>query len=170
MPRKKERPPRFVVAIPMSLGGGGATGIQIGGANDDMPGEALMMEILGRILSLLRRRFRIRQVEMADRLSWPQSVVSRIENGEVNVTVEQLDAWCTVINTEAARVRPGDFAVSAAQALEILDYVSFQLIKAGVNVQWETARLAGMDEERLRGVELENFVVDHWPPGRRALL
>lgn len=170
MPRKKERPPRFVRATSVSLGGGGASEISFGGDLGPGPREALMMEILGRVLALLRRRFRIRQVEMADRLHWPQSVVSRIENGEINVTVEQLDAWCCEIDDEADRVRPGDFDVTAAHALEILDHVAAALVRSRVTVHWETARLAGAADDRLCGVALENFVVDHWPPARRALL
>lgn len=168
MPRKKVRGPRFVRAVAVSLGGSKrAVEADDGGAI--APKVALMVEIVGRVLSLLRRRFRIRQVEMAQRLDWPQSAISRTENGEVNLTLEQIDAWCVVIDGEAERVRPGSLEVTASVAVSIAEALSDELILSGVQVRWGAAS-AGGAEVLVRGTELENFLVDHWPAEHRDLL
>lgn len=152
-------------AVGVSLGGKKrAVDAEDGGA--DAPKVALMVEIVGRVLSLLRRRFRIRQVEKAQRLDWPQSAISRTENGEVNLTLEQIDAWCVVIDGEAERVRRGSLEVTVAVA--IAEALSDELILAGVQVRWGAA--TGGAEVLVRGTELENFLVDHWPAEHREFL
>ena len=156
----------------------GAVGMRLGGAESPTLPEAaadapqkvvLMVDIVGRVLSLLRRRFRIRQVDMAKRLDWPQSAISRTENGEVNLTLEQVDAWCVVIDEEAERVRPGAMEVTASIAIAIAEALSDALADTGVRVRWGAA--SGGDTEPLwRGTQLENFLVDHWPAEHRDLL
>jgi transcriptional regulator with XRE-family HTH domain len=149
---------------------GGVESPTLPGDDTDTPQKVvLVVDIVGRVLSLLRRRFRIRQVDMAKRLDWPQSAISRTENGEVNLTLEQVDAWCVVIDEEAERVRPGAMEVTASIAIEIAEALSDALAETGVRVRWGAA--SGGDVEALwRGTELENFLVDHWPGEHRDLL
>ena len=52
--------------------------------------RVLVNEVLGRCLSLLRRHLRLRQQELSYRLDWPQSLLSKVENGEIEIKVEHL--------------------------------------------------------------------------------
>jgi transcriptional regulator with XRE-family HTH domain len=138
---------------------------------DDAPGAVLMLEILGRVLSLLRRRYRISQQEMARRLHWPQSVVSKVENGEVHLTVEQLDDWVTVVDLVGAKVRGRSFAgVRPAIVFDIADEISEALDEDGYDVRWGTGRLYDGALPLVRGVELEDLMLERWPEEHRELL
>lgn len=54
-------------------------------------------EIL-RSLRLRRKRAGIRQRDLADRLGWPQSVLSERENGRRRTSLEEVDQWRDAID------------------------------------------------------------------------
>ncbi len=72
---------------------------------------------------------------MPQRLDWPESAISRTKSGEVNLGLEQIDAWCVVIDDDAVRVRQGSPAVTPAVAVSITEALGDELILVGVRTR-----------------------------------
>lgn len=93
-----------------------------------------MLEIIRRVLSLLRRRYRLSQAEMARRTIWPQSVVSKVENGEVSLTGEQLDDWVTVVDIVASEVRGEAFErLTPGKLMDTAHVIAEELVGTGTS-------------------------------------
>ena len=157
MPRKRERDPRFLPAKPISFEG---------------KTVILMPELLGRVLSLLRRRLDVGQRDMADELFWPQSVVSKVERGGLHTTVTQLDAYVAALN-RFSRKYLGDrhgWTLNAWQAMHLADLVRASIASESKTVfVWATER-EFEEEICTRGRELVDLVRAHWPDEYRSFL
>lgn len=130
-----------------------------------------MLELIGRALSLLRRRYRLSQAEMARRLRWPQSVVSKVENGEVNLTVQQLDDWAAAVDAESSRLHAEVHrSIAAADVMETTDAIASTLDDDGYVVVWGTGRTFPFGHRLVRGAELEDLVLRAWPRELRWML
>ncbi|MCA1672702.1 MAG: helix-turn-helix domain-containing protein, partial [Actinobacteria bacterium] len=55
----------------------------------------------GRRLRVLREDARLTGKDLADRLGWAQSKVSRLENGKQTATVEDVEAWAQAVRATA---------------------------------------------------------------------
>ncbi len=163
MPIKRDRGPRFVRARAVRLATDPNDPDRLVW-QDDHGRAVLMLEILGRVLSLARRRLRLSQQEMAHRLRWPQSVVSKVENGEVHLTVEQLDAWVTVVAEVGEADDDGATAdLTPGQAFDIADALAEALDEEAYEVRWGTGRLYDGERPLVRGAELEALLLRRWP-------
>ncbi len=120
MPRKRARETRFFEPRPA----------------DSVAGVVLIPELLGIILREHRTRAQVRQTELAQALDWPQSVISRVERGDVNLSVEQLDALVGAVGNEL--VQRGEDPVATRDVLQDVDRRSRDLVDLGYELAWST--------------------------------
>lgn len=115
----------------------------------------LMPELIGAVLTLHRRRAELRQVDLAEALDWPQSLVSKLERGDVNLSVDQLDAYVEAIADELAEdaeeLRP-------SRVLRQVDRAADALMEQGFDLVWSTGPTFERPELLLRGAELVDRV------------
>ena len=64
-----------------------------------MPHYSIRLKWLGSALNKIRREAGLTIEAAAERLHWPQSKISRIENGTQPPTEQQIRDWCTVCGT-----------------------------------------------------------------------
>ncbi|MCB9765237.1 MAG: helix-turn-helix transcriptional regulator [Alphaproteobacteria bacterium] len=148
MPRKIDRPPRFVPARPVSFGEGRLV---------------LMPELIGTVLAHFRRRLRVKQTELAERLLWPQSMLSKLERGEINPTVEQLDTVVAALDAIDRELYDDELGLVTSDVMNMVEDLVEGMSKDGYAFVWSTGRLWPKPEQLLRGRGLARQVIRRWP-------
>ena len=69
------------------------------GPNASTRAVVLYPELIGLVLRRYREVVGLRQADLAQDLAWPQPKISRLERGDANLTVPQLDAIISSLNT-----------------------------------------------------------------------
>jgi len=117
-----------------------------------------MHEVIGRCLSLIRRDLRLRQQELAYRLDWPQSLLSKVENGEIGIAVEHLDAIAEVFTDWIAEGEREEQAWAASELLGLAEEVADELDGKGYAVLWGKGASVERPERFVRGRDLDLVV------------
>lgn len=115
----------------------------------------LMPELIGAVLALHRRRAELRQVDLAEDLDWPQSLVSKLERGDVNLSVDQLDAYVEAIADE---LEGEEEELRPSRVLRQVDRAADALMEQGFDLVWSTGPAFERPEALLRGAELVELV------------
>lgn len=95
---------------------------------------ALYPELLGLVLRHHRDMARLRQADLADELGWPQPKISRIERGDAQLAVSQLDAMVTVLNRHLHQA--GEDSINPWNVLARADRFAHDLIELDYAVTW----------------------------------
>ncbi len=118
----------------------------------------LMHEVIGRCLSLIRRDLRLRQQELAYRLDWPQSLLSKVENGEIGIAVEHLDAIAEVFTGWIEEGELDEQTWTASELLGLAEDVADELDGKGFAVLWGKGASVKRPERFLRGRDLDQLL------------
>lgn len=111
----------------------------------------LVPELIGTVLALHRRRARMRQVDLADDLDWPQSLVSKLERGDINLSVDQLDAITEAIAVELSGDEGDASQLRPWEVLRQVDRIAEELMDEGYDLVWSPGPSYERPEELLRG-------------------
>jgi len=120
--------------------------------------RVLVNEVLGRCLSLLRRHLRLRQQELSYRLDWPQSLLSKVENGEIDIKVEHLGLIAEVFADWIEEEDLGEDGWAASDLLALAEAVADELDERGHPVLWGKGASIERPERFVRGEELDRLV------------
>lgn len=118
----------------------------------------LVPELIGVVLSLHRARAELRQQDVADALDWPQSMISKLERGDLNMSVDQLDAIAGVIDEGLAELGKG--RLQAWMVLRRVEELADTLAEEGYDLVWSTAPTWDEPEAPIRGRRLRDLVLD----------
>jgi transcriptional regulator with XRE-family HTH domain len=118
----------------------------------------LVPELVGVVLSLHRARAELRQQDVADALNWPQSMVSKLERGDLNISVDQLDALTEVIDEGLADLGKG--RLQAWMVLRRVEELADELQDEGYDLVWSTAPTWSEPAKPIRGRKLREMVLD----------
>lgn len=100
----------------------------------DATAVVLYPELIGLVLRAYRDRAGWRQSDLADALNWPQPKVSRIERGDAQLSVEQLDAIVETLN--AALPLAGEDPIEHWQVLAQARKLADDLSPLGYAITW----------------------------------
>ena len=118
----------------------------------------LVPELVGVVISLHRVRAELRQQDVADALNWPQSMVSKLERGDLNISVDQLDALTEVIDEGLADLDKG--RLQAWMVLRRVEELADELMDEGYDLVWSTATTWSEPVKPIRGKKLRALVLD----------
>ncbi|MFH1466501.1 MAG: helix-turn-helix transcriptional regulator [Pseudomonadota bacterium] len=122
-------------------------------------GFVLMPEIIGSVLAMHRRRAGLRQDQLAYAADLPQSFVSKIERGDVNLSVELLDLLAQHLST--ALEEGGERELWPWHVLLQANEVAQALMDLGYTAVWCPGPL--WDQPAIRGRELRDLVPEDLP-------
>ena len=120
--------------------------------------RVLLGEVIGRCVSLLRRHVRLRQQELAYRVDWPQSLLSKVENGEIDIKVEHLGLIAEVLTEWIEQEELDEDEWTAADLLGLAEGVADELDGQGFVVLWGKGASIERPERFVRGRDLDQLV------------
>ena len=118
------------------------------------PRTILMPELIGFAISRCRQRAGVLQEDLAERVNWAQSLVSKLERGDVTVSIEQLHKMTLVINEGLRargleKVRPWDLIEDAYDLAHLVRVRGYRVI-------WSTGPVC--KQPALRGRKLVRWL------------
>lgn len=121
----------------------------------------LAYELIGAVLASYRRRTELHQAELADDLDWPQSLISKVERGDVALSIGQLDAIVESLDEDLQDYgdHPG---LTPLDVLRRFYEIADRLMEDGYDVVWATGLAWEQQEKLIRGRDLQELVRERW--------
>jgi len=121
----------------------------------------LAYELAGSILAIYRRRAEMHQADLAEELNWPPSLISKVERGDVGISLGQLDAIVEVLDDEFLDFgdHPG---LTPLDVLRRFYDIADLLTEQGYDVVWATGLAWERQELLVRGRDLQEIVRERW--------
>ena len=130
------------------------------------PGRIVLMpDLLGAVIRRARILVDVTQVQLAERLQMPQAAISKLERGQMTMSVYHLDLIADILTeyAEDQDLDPDDYFWEGWHLHAIASRIADRLESRGHVLLWEPA--SSIEDPRLytRGKRLYEKVVRAWP-------
>lgn len=130
--------------------------------DSDEPQIILWPALLGCILRFIRMSVGLSQADLSIRLDWPQSQLSKVENGEVVTTVEHLARVVGHVNAVGRATQPRFKVWRPSDVLSLTEEITAELRRRGYVMGWSTVRVYQGAALSVEGEDLHHLVDEIW--------
>jgi transcriptional regulator with XRE-family HTH domain len=112
---------------------------------DAAPPETAYASIVGLCISILRKRKGFSQAKLSEISKVSQTTISRIEIGEADITIHQLDSICTALDTSAS------FLIASSEKIRNMLYSAQIKVHSKSNIEIDAMSMISFGKKLLTG-------------------